>query len=74
MCKFCSNQDNTKSKFRLFDTKPIPFFIPSKSFTQTIRPQETPDTSTQTIRPQETPDTSTQTIRSQETPDTSTQT
>ncbi|SCC31798.1 hypothetical protein [Bacillus wiedmannii] len=74
MCKFCSNQDNTKSKFRLFDIKPIPFFIPSKSFAYSSGPQETPDISTQTIRPQETPDTSTQTIRSQETLDTSTQT
>ncbi|PFM17116.1 hypothetical protein COJ44_15355 [Bacillus anthracis] len=74
MCKFCLNQDNTKSKFRLFDIKPIPFFIPSKSFAYSSEPQETPDTSTQIIRFQEPPDTSTQTIRFQEPPDTSTQT
>ncbi|MED3268669.1 MULTISPECIES: hypothetical protein [Bacillus] len=83
MCKFCSNQKNTK--FKLFDIKPIPFFIPSKSFansselqespdtsTKPIRPQKSPDTSIKLIRPQESADASAKPIRSQESPDTST--
>ncbi|PEP99661.1 hypothetical protein CN582_05230 [Bacillus wiedmannii] len=87
MCKFCSKQDNTKFKFRLFDIKPIPFFIPSKSFayssdsvgsshasTETIRPQESPHVSTETIRPQESPHVSTETIRPQGSPHVSTET
>ncbi|ETT83483.1 hypothetical protein [Bacillus mycoides] len=74
MCKFCSNQENNKFKFKLFDIKPVPFFIPPKSFAYSSEPQESPDTSTKTIRPQESPDTSTKTIRSQESSDTSTKT
>ncbi|PGV79217.1 hypothetical protein [Bacillus thuringiensis] len=70
MCKFCSNQKNTK--FKLFDIKPIPFFIPPKSFANSSELQESPDTSTKPIRPQKSPDTSTKLIRSQESPDTST--
>ncbi|WP_114556332.1 hypothetical protein [Bacillus sp. PF5] len=69
MCKFCSNQKNTK--FKLFDIKPIPFFIPPKSFANSSELQESPDTSTKPIRPQKSPDTSTKLIRSQESPDTS---
>ncbi|RCL10781.1 hypothetical protein BLO02_030390, partial [Bacillus cereus] len=70
MCKFCSNQKNTK--FKLFDIKPIPFFIPPKTFAYSSELQESPDTSTKPIRSQESPDTSTKPIRSQESPDTST--
>ncbi|MEE3958753.1 hypothetical protein ACFVXR_22750 [Bacillus thuringiensis] len=70
MCKFCSNQKNTK--FKLLDIKPIPFFIPPKTFAYSSELQESPDTSTKPIRSQESPDTSTKPIRSQESPDTST--
>ncbi|MGN7893565.1 hypothetical protein ACTJJY_15915 [Bacillus sp. 22475] len=71
MCKFCSNQKNTQ--FKLFDIKPIPFFIPPKTFAYSSGPQEAPDTSTEPIRPQGSPDTSTKPIRPQEAPDTSTE-
>ncbi|MFE5803928.1 hypothetical protein ACWGKR_17115, partial [Bacillus thuringiensis] len=64
MCKFCSNQKNTK--FKLFDIKPIPFFIPPKSFAYSSELQESPDISTKPIRSQESPDTSTEPIRPQE--------
>ncbi|PFE90104.1 hypothetical protein CN325_28090 [Bacillus thuringiensis] len=64
MCKFCSNQKNTK--FKLFDIKPIPFFIPPKTFAYSSELQESPDTSTKPIRSQESPDTSTEPIRPQE--------
>ncbi|NUH92913.1 hypothetical protein HUN78_05430 [Bacillus thuringiensis] len=70
MCKFCSNQKNTK--FKLFDIKPIPFFIPPKSFANSSELQESPDTSTKPIRSQESPGTSAKPIRSQGSPDTST--
>ncbi|PGQ60957.1 hypothetical protein [Bacillus thuringiensis] len=64
MFKFCSNQKNTK--FKLFDIKPIPFFIPPKSFAYSSELQESPDISTKPIRSQESPDTSTEPIRPQE--------
>ncbi|PEA92542.1 hypothetical protein COK25_30670 [Bacillus cereus] len=69
MCKFCSNQKNTK--FKLFDIKPIPFFIPTKTFAYSSELQESPDTSTEPIRPQESASASAKPIRSQESPDTS---
>ncbi|PEW26072.1 hypothetical protein COC64_26500 [Bacillus cereus] len=69
MCKFCSNQKNTK--FKLFDIKPIPFFIPPKTFAYSSELQESPDTSTKPIRPQESASVSAKLIRPQESPDTS---
>ncbi|PGQ36656.1 hypothetical protein COA19_23265, partial [Bacillus thuringiensis] len=63
MCKFCTNQKNTK--FKLFDIKPIPFFIPPKSFAYSSELQESPDISTKRIRPQESGGASAKPIRPQ---------
>ncbi|EJR61714.1 hypothetical protein IIO_02622 [Bacillus cereus VD115] len=70
MCKFCSNQKNTK--FKLFDIKPIPFFIPPKPSAYTSELQESPDTSTKRIRLHKLLDISTKRIRPHKSADTST--
>ncbi|MGH0425995.1 hypothetical protein ACQVM9_18970, partial [Bacillus pretiosus] len=63
MCNFCLNKEKAKSKFKLFDIKPIPFFIPIKSFAYSSDSQESPHVSIETIKPQESPHVSTETIR-----------